>query len=427
MDPRAAAAKVVERVVRQGRSLGDALESVRPGQERALVQELAYGVLRWHARLDAVTGRLLERPLKAKDADIRQLILVGLYQILEMRTPAHAAVAETAGAARALGKSWAVGLINALLRRFLRERDELLAAVDADPAVRHAHPGWLVERLRAAYPDDWQRVLEQNNLRPPMTLRVNRLRLGRDDYLARLAEAGIAAGPGPAPEAITLEAPVAVERLPGFAEGLVSVQDAAAQQVAALLDVPAGARVLDACAAPGGKTCHLAERYPQLAELLALDIEPARLQRVRQNVERLQLPVRIVAGDAGDPEAWWDGQCFDRILLDAPCTGTGVIRRHPDIKWLRRPGDVDALAATQLRLLEALWPLVKPGGKLVYATCSVLPDENERLIERFLAAHADASAEALPAIRQGHRYGRQILPGEQGMDGFYYAGLIKQR
>lgn len=430
MDARAAAVKMLERVL-AGRSLSDTLDDglrpVRAGAEQALARELVYGVLRWYSRLAAVRDGLLAKPLKARDADIGLLITVGLYQCIELRTPPHAAVAATAEVARTLGKAWAVGLVNAVLRRFLREQEALLAAADADPATRYAHPPWLLERYRAAWPQDWQQLLQANNGRPPMTLRVNRRRCTRAQYLGQLTAAGLAAQPHPwAADALVLETPVPVTRLPGFADGLVSVQDAAAQQAAVLLDPPAGSRVLDACAAPGGKTCHLLERYPEVGEVVALDIAPERLARIDDNLQRLGLQARVLAGDATEPGSWWDGVGFERILIDAPCSGSGVIRRNPDIKWLRRAEDLAALAAVQRRLLQALWPLLLPGGKLVYATCSILPEENERVLADFVATQPDAQAQPLQQDwgRQ-QAYGRYILTGESGMDGFYYGCLQK--
>lgn len=427
---RTAAVKVLGRVL-AGRSLGDVLKdglrAVPAGAEQALARELIYGVLRWYSRLAAVRDNLLARPLKARDADIGLLLLLGLYQCIELRTPPHAAVAATAEVARSLGKPWAVGLVNAVLRRFLRERETRLAAADADPAIRHAHPQWLLARYQEAWPDRWQQLLEANNRRPPMTLRVNRRRLDRAQYLELLQDAGLSATPHPyAADALTLATPVPVTRLPGFDAGLVSVQDAAAQLAVDLLDVPEGGRVLDACAAPGGKTCHLLERYPAAGEVVALDIAPERLARIEDNLRRLGLQATVLAGDATKPASWWDGTGFERILIDAPCSGSGVIRRNPDIKWLRRDSDLPALVATQRQLLAALWPLLVPGGKLVYATCSVLPEENERVLADFVAAQPDAQPLSLAqewGVQQ--RYGRYILTGDAGMDGFYYGCLLK--
>lgn len=427
---RAAAVQAVVDVLRQGRSLGDALPRASSGLDegRALAQELAYGVLRWHGRLTAIAGQLLDKPLRARDGDIEVLLETGLYQLDAESAPAQWIVSECVDTARLLGKDWAAGLLNALLRRFGREADALRAAADAEPAARYAHPRWLLDRLCDDWPEQWREIAEANNQRPPMTLRVNRRQSDVASYAERLAAAGLSATPHRlAPQALTLDAPVAVDALPGFGDGRVSVQDAGAQLAALAVDPEPGDRVLDACAAPGGKTGHLLELQPELSGLVAVDSEAGRLGRVRENLGRLGLAAELHAADVGRVADWWDGRPFNRILLDAPCTGTGVIRRHPDIKWLRRPGDPEALAETQARLLAALWPLLAPGGKLIYCTCSVMPAENESVIDGFLGTTADAAVAALPSEwGVGLRYGRQILPGQDGMDGFYYAGLVRQ-
>ncbi len=423
MNVRLLAAQALVEVLYEHRSLSQILSfhlERCPSADRALLQELAFGTLRFHPRLERQLAGLMQKPLKARDADVQALLLLGLYQLGHMRIPPHAAVSETVEAASALGKPWAKGLINGVLRNFLRQ-----APVPAqDEVARYAHPAWLIGKLRKAWPQDWEAILEANNDRPPMTLRVNAQRTSRADYLARLAAQGIAAvAADHAPEAVVLTEPMDARALPGFAEGAVSVQDAAAQLAAGLMDLRPGQRVLDACAAPGGKTCHMLELQPDLA-MVAVDQEASRLERVTENLRRLQLAATLVCADAGAPARWWDGQPFDRILLDAPCSATGVIRRHPDIKALRRPDDIPALAQTQHAMLEALWPLLQRGGRLVYATCSVLPQENAAQIERFLAEHADA--EAIPietAWGRAAGVGRQVLPGESGMDGFFYACL----
>lgn len=425
MQARAVAATAVCRVIRDGQSLTAALAACAPRAalaDRPLVQELAYGTLRWYPRLQAISSLLLQRPLRTKDADIAALLAVGLYQLIDTRIPPHAAVAETVDAAQALGKGWARGLLNACLRRFQREQTALLAMADRDPVAALAHPAWLLGKLRKAWPDDWQAIAAANNARPPMTLRVNLRRSSRAAWLERACAEGLEAAPHPAaPAGVTLAQPVDVARLPGFATGDVSVQDAAAQFAAVLLDPGPGDRVLDACAAPGGKTLHLLEHQPDMV-LVALDSDPARLTRITENLDRAGCTAVLVTGDAAHPDAWWDGTRFDRILVDAPCSATGVIRRHPDIKTLRRADDLAPLAATQGAILDALWPLLAPGGRLLYATCSILPEENERQIRRFLAAHPDAREEPIEGEWGRPRaHGRQILPGELGMDGFYYA------
>ncbi|HHH35713.1 MAG TPA: 16S rRNA (cytosine(967)-C(5))-methyltransferase RsmB [Gammaproteobacteria bacterium] len=424
--PRAVAARILREVCEEGRSLGAAL--TRHGAGHGLVQELCYGTLRWLPRLQWLLDRLLRRPLKAKDAEVRWLLLAGLYQLLYMRIPPHAAVMETVAATRALEREWLKGLVNGVLRNFLRRREALLAACEEDEAACHAHPPWLIRMLREAWPSRWEAVLAANNQRPPMVLRVNRRMQDRAAYLRRLEEAGLAARPlVHAADGVVLETPVDVHRLPGFAQGAVSVQDGAAQLAAGLLDLRPGLRVLDACAAPGGKTCHLLETEPALAEVVAVDIDPARCARIEENLQRLQLEATVTCGDAAEPGQWWDARPFDRILLDAPCTATGVIRRHPDIKCLRRAGDVERLAAQQARLLRALWPLLKGGGMLLYATCSVLPRENSGQVRAFLAENGDAVP--LPmTVAWGltQPAGRQVLPGEDDMDGFYYACIGKR-
>ncbi|MGA7802673.1 MAG: 16S rRNA (cytosine(967)-C(5))-methyltransferase RsmB [Gammaproteobacteria bacterium] len=419
-------------VVAEGQSLAAALppllERVADVRERALAQELAYGTLRWYPRLTALAGRLVQRPLKTRDQDIQAVLVVGLYQLAYLAVPAHAAVHETVEVARALGKPWAAKLVNGVLRTFQRRAPQLMAALDADAVSRYAHPRWLLERLQRDWPADWQAVADANNARPPLALRVNARRIDRSDYLAALAQAGVDAVPlAHARQGVQLVQAMAVERLPGYAQGWFSVQDGAAQQAAELLDLKPDMRVLDACAAPGGKSAHILECEPGLAGLTAIDIDQGRLQRVRENLHRLGLEAHLVAGDASSPDGWWDGRPYQRILLDAPCSATGVIRRHPDIKVLRRSDDIPQLVVQQRRLLEALWSLLAPGGMLLYATCSVVADENAEQVERFLATHSDAREWPIDAPwGRACQCGRQILPGQDGMDGFYYARLVKQ-
>lgn len=397
------------------------------GADRSLVAQLAYGTLRAYPRLDRWVDLLLARPLPERDAEIHDLLAIGLYQLEDTRVPDHAAVAATVEAARQLGRGQYAGLVNACLRRWLRERDALKTRVARAPEVVHAHPRWWLDALAADWPRDWEAIVAAANLQAPMWVRVNRLHLTRDAWRARLVAAGGAATSWePAPDALCLAAPMDVESLPGFGAGDVSVQDAAAQLAAGLLQPRAGMRVLDACAAPGGKACHLLESCPGI-ELTALDIAPQRLARVRENLDRLGLAAQLLAGDARDPSAWWDGRRYDRILLDAPCTGSGVVRRHPDIKLLRRSEDVAAMAAQQQALLEALWPLLAPGGRLLYATCSVFRAENAAQASQFLARHPEARAVDLGEADWGRPAGpgRQILTGEAAVDGFYYACLTR--
>jgi 16S rRNA (cytosine967-C5)-methyltransferase len=397
-----------------------------PQRDRALLQELCYGVLRWYFRLQAISGQLLERPLKKRDRDVELLILLGLYQLLYLRIPAHAAVAETVETARAMGKPWAAGLVNGVLRRFQREQEQLLDSVDRAPAVRFAHPEWLLKEIQRRWPDRWQQILQAANDRPVMSLRVHLGRIDRQDYFELLQAAAVAARPiEGVPSGVMLDRPQDVAGLPGFSEGLVSVQDGGAQLAVGLLDLQPGQRVLDACAAPGGKSCHILEREPAVA-LTAIDLDEARLQRIHENLQRLDLNAEVLVGDASAPEGQWAEAVYDRILLDVPCSATGVVRRHPDIKLLRRAEDISPLVELQWRILSKIWNLLKPGGILLYATCSLLPQENEQQIERFLGGRDDVRERPIKGA-WGHacEHGRQTLPGEGSMDGFYYAVLEK--
>lgn len=437
MSPRFAAVQVLNQVLQTGQTLPTVLAEVSSklpqASQRALVQEICYGVLRWLPRLDFILDALLQKPIKAKDMELRPLLLVGLYQLIYMRVPDHAAVSESVAVTKKLGKPWARGLVNAVLRNYQRRAEELNKLADDNPSAHFAHPPWWLQRLQTDWPTHWQAIVTANNQPPPMTLRVNAHQTSRDAYLQQLRQADLQAEPTPhTTEGITLTEAVPVEALPNFQTGAVSVQDGAAQLAAPLLNAQAGERILDACAAPGGKTAHILESQPKLAMLTAIDKAPHRLTPLRENLQRLRLEnnthIQLITADASDPEAWWDGVQFDRILLDAPCSASGIIRRHPDIKVLRRPSDIDSLAKTQRDLLCALWPLLKSGGMMLYATCSVLPQENTQLIMSFLAAQPDAKLQAMnPAWGHDTEAGQQILPGEDGMDGFYYACLIKSQ
>lgn len=451
MNSRAVAARVLEQVIVQGRSLSSALpagmQKKLDTRDKALVQEICYGVLRWYFRLNVLLPQLLNKPIKPKEQDIRCLLLAGLYQLIYMQVPAHSAVSETVEAVAGLKKKWAKGLVNAVLREFQRNSEELLTQVDRQEEAVFAHPAWLIQRIKEAWPDHWVQVLHANNQRPPLSLRINARQLQRDAFLQQLARQEITALPlAFTTHGVVLEKPVDVKLLPGFDAGWFSVQDSAAQLAAQLLDARPAERILDACAAPGGKTCHILESQPALGEMVAVDIDEQRLSRIRENLNRLGLDATLIVGDASQPQAWWDGELFDRILLDAPCSATGVIRRHPDIKLLRHPPDITALVETQKKILIALWPLLKPGGRLLYVTCSILPVENEGQIAAFLENHQDAGRVVLQAqseqlktgLRQSEQFqtdpgqwghdvgvGRQILPDENKMDGFYYACLEK--
>lgn len=429
LGPRALCVQVLCEVIERRRYLDTALEQnvERAGSHAPLVQEMAYGTLRWYHQLEAVANQLLDKPLKIKDQDLHLSLLLGLYQLRFMRVATHAAVDETVDAVIALGKPWAKGMVNACLRSYVRNPARADGIVERNPSARFSHPTWFIDMLRRDHAEQWEQILNANNERAPMTLRVNLCRQSRDAYRQRLHDVGIAATILNALDtALVLETPVPVSALPGFDTGEVSVQDAAAQLAANLLDAQPHQRVLDACAAPGGKTAHLLERTPDI-NLTALDIDAARILKITANLNRLGLVADIREGDATVPDSWWDKQPFDRILIDAPCSATGVIRRHPDIKLRRRPDDIAMLTATQKQLLERLWPLLRPGGKLLYVTCSVLSDENEQQIAAFLVCHADASEEALahPAAEK-RLHGIQILPGRETMDGFFYACLAKR-
>jgi 16S rRNA (cytosine967-C5)-methyltransferase len=418
---RAEAARVNARVVRDGVALERALAEA-PGlgeKDRRQLAAVTYGALRWHQRLEWQLGQLLTRPLARKDAELGALMRIGLFELQFTRVPDHAAVSAAVDASCVLKLGRAKGLVNAVLRRFLRERESLQTRMqDAEQAL-HSHPAWLIAALRRDWPNRWADLLAANNKQAPMWLRVNTLRTSRDDYLERLKTAEIDAQIcADAPAALLLEVPVPAASLPGFADGDVSVQDAGAQLAAPLVQLAPGQRVLDACAAPGGKTAHMLESCPGLSEVWALDRDAERLAAVAANLARLHLTAKLVPADAGDVSSWWDGRMFDRILVDAPCSALGVIRRHPDIKVLRRESDLAESARQQLDLLQALWPLLAPGGRLVYVTCTVLKRENEQQIEQFVAA--------LPGTQGTIASQRQLMTGEANMDGFYYACLDKQ-
>lgn len=419
-------ASMVIAAVRGGRSLNAALAEVWPhhpqltAPQRGAITDLSYGTLRFGAQLEAALEQLLTKPLR--DTGLRWLLLVALYQLVYTRAAPHAIVDHAVRCAASVGAPHAAGLVNAVLRNFLRRRVELLAAVAQTDTGRYAYPQWWIDHLRAQYPQYFVAVLEAGNLRPPFTLRVNLRHSTREAYLALLARHDIAAA-AVGVHAVTFAQALPVERVPGFAEGAVSVQDAAAQLAAPLLDVQPGMRVLDACAAPGGKTTHLLEIAD--VELVALDSDAARLQRVQQNLERLKLTATLVHADACDMAAWWDGQPFDRILADVPCSASGVVRRHPDIKWLRRAGDIPQFVAQQRQLTDALWRMLASGGKLLYTTCSVFQEENSLQVAGFLARHPDAKRLPLCGVKtlNGTPEG-QLLPDSEH-DGFFYALLQK--
>jgi 16S rRNA (cytosine967-C5)-methyltransferase len=427
VNTRAIAADILLEVVRNGRSLTAALEQgltddLSP-KDRTFIQALCYGVVRWYWRLQALLQAMTHKPIK--DERIRMLALIGFYQIGFMRVAAHAAVSETVDAVEP--DIWAKPLINALIRNYQRNRETLEQRIDSAPHVAFAHPQWLFDKIKRDWPAHVLEIFAANNDHPPMTLRVNQSRISTEAYLATLHDAGIAAKACDAVKsAVVLDEPIPIEGVPGFASGDVSVQDAAAQLAAFLLEPEPGQRVLDLCAAPGGKTCHILESNPNLNVVVAVDVDASRLERVSNSLERIGISAELIAGDASQPDAWWNGEAFDRILVDAPCSATGVIRRHPDIKVLRKPQDIARLAEIQKTILESAWSMLKEEGILLYATCSILRQENSDVIGHFLRSHSDAIEELIPEhFGLAEPHGRQILPGMMGMDGFYYAKLKK--
>lgn len=425
LDPRARAARAIAKVVENGQSIRNI--DLSSGDSDALVSELVNGVLRWYWPLTAIVDQHLAKPLRAKDADIYYLLLVGAYQLQHMRVATHAAVSETVSACHSLSRPWATRLVNGVLRNIVRSETEL-ASPSASEEVRWSHPQWLVDAIKSDWPNHYQSVLDHGNQRPNMYLRVNRRQTGRDSYLNRLSNDGFEASAClEADDGIHLVRPVAVDELPGFRQGTVSVQDLSAQLVADLMAPASGEKILDACAAPGGKTMHLLERCEDLNKLSVVDIEASRITLIRDSLVRGKLDsqaVEISIGDAGTPACWVDSDGYDKILVDAPCSGTGVISHHPDIKHLRKSDDIASLTQRQDAILDALWPYVKRGGTLVYVTCSVLSQENEQRIKHFAAQNPTARCrDAGDSFGLSTGLGRQRLPGVHDGDGFFYAVL----
>ena len=432
MNSRLIIVKILLQVTLHGRNLPDAIARYNDNiteNDRGLIQAISYGVIRLYPRLKFIANQLLSKPLKKKDHDVFLLILSGLYQLIEMRIPDHAAVSETVKITKALKKPWAKNLVNAVLRNYQRQAETLTNQIKNNEVAQFAHPQWWLNIIKKSWPEEkcWQQILQANNLNPPMTLRINTRHIKREAYLKLLEQNEITATTAKhSPDAIYLDKPAAVNSLPLFKEGKVSVQDEAAQLAAILLDPQKGDRILDACAAPGGKTIHLLEKEKDI-DLLALDIKETRLQKIQENLDRCHLKAQLIAANALNPNDWWDKKPFDRILLDAPCSASGVIRRHPDIKLLRQQDDIEKLMQDQAQILHALWPLLKSGGMLLYVTCSVLAEENTLQIQDFLQQHADAELQPINSDwGQELVAGKQILPGEDGMDGFFYA-LIQKR
>lgn len=432
MSSRLIATQIVEQIIEGNTTLTNALRNneafMQAGSEKALIQEISYGTFRWYIQLEYLLNQLLEKRIKKKDSRLKYLIIIGLYQLRYMRIPAHAVVSETVNTCKKIKMEWAKGLVNAILRRYIREADKLNPIDSNDDCLKTSHPKWLLEKIKNDWPDEWGNVLDAANQRPPMYLRVNQLRLSREQYITTMEQAGISGKITPySNQGILLEQPKDVEQLPGFNEGEVSVQELAAQLSVQLLDLQAGQRVLDACAAPGGKSSHILESEPALNSLTAIEKDPNRAKRLTDTLKRLDLNAIIKVADIIDIDHWWDKKSFDRILLDAPCSATGVIRRHPDIKLLRTVEEVNTISTLQRQLLTTLWRTLSQGGLLVYVTCSILKQENSEIIKQFLENTPDCVLKPIDAewgIDTG--YGRQILPGQDNMDGFFYACLEKK-
>jgi 16S rRNA (cytosine967-C5)-methyltransferase len=428
---RAHAARLLGKILFEGQSLSALLpeykKACRQPKDASFLQSLVFGSLRHYFLLEQLYRPLLKNPLPDKDEICYPLICVGIYQLKFMRVPHHAVLSETVEAARVLGKPHLTGLINAVLRNYLRQQDSLEARALRTPEAKYNHPAWMIRRIQKAWPENWKDILSANNAHPPLSLRVNIRCITPAEYLEMLSLAGInAERVADMLPAITLDTACDVRELPGFASGCFYAQDVAAQTAAILLDLKPEQRVLDVCAAPGGKTTHIAEIEPKLAALIAVDNAPERCARITENLKRLQHQALVIVGDARAPKAWWDGKAFDRILVDAPCSATGVIRRHPDIKLLRRESDIAALAEQQRNLLDAVWPMLKPGGILVYTTCSILPEENETVVINFVKNHPNAFVSPIEmSVGVTRTIGHQVLPGQDNRDGFYYARLQK--
>ncbi len=412
----------------------DVLEDKR---DRGLANEIVNGVLRWRWQLEFFVSRMLSKPLKPKDSDVQLILLMALYELNACRTPDYAITSDAVELVRKAGKKWAAGLVNAVLRRYMREKEELMGLIDSmsikDGVVLYSHPRWILEKIKADWPESWQQILTANNQRPAFWLRVNQSLYSVAEYQQLLDKEGVEfdvidSTSVLGEHALKLSHGIDVRLLPEFAEGAVSVQDAGAQLAAELLDVSITSRVLDLCAAPGGKSCHLLERYKNIEKLFAVELDEQRMQRVSENLQRLKLESRaeLIVADARHHKQWWDGEKFDRILIDAPCSASGVIRRHPDIKTLRRESDIEPLVTLQAEILSSAWQMLAVGGELLYITCSIFKDENQNQIERFIQQHNDVDEIKIEANwGQACEYGRQLLPGERDADGFYFCQLKK--
>lgn len=428
---RATAAKIVHSVCYDHQSLTDAMADLQSNPDAAIIKEMCFGTIRFWISLIALLNDLLETPIKKEDKDIECLLCIGLYQLIHMRIPDHAVVNETVSATRDLKKPWASGLLNKLLRLAIekKQNDNLLTR---GITAQYAHPNWIIEKIKLAYPENWESILESNNQKPPLFLRVNTTKISTSDFLKLISShdlphkkiEGLSDG-------VELTAPTPVEKIPGFFEGFFSVQDASGQKVVEYMDLQSDHFVLDACAAPGSKTTHLLEKHPDLKKLVCVDLHADRLKKIENNIKRLQLPIKNVslfASDITNLSAWWDNTLFDRILVDAPCSASGVIRRHPDIKLLRKKTDIPVLAEMQYHILNTLWETLKPHGKLIYTSCSIFPDENDAVIQLFLSAHPNAIHQPIKNDwGTPTPFGQQILTGDRNRDGFYYAILEKTK
>lgn len=432
MSSRLIASQIIEQIIEERITLSKALQNNESfnlaGKDKALIQEISYGTFRWYIQLEHILNQLLEKGIKKKDKRLKYLMIIGLYQLLYMRIPAHAVVSETVETCKKINMAWAKGLVNAILRRYIREADKLNPLLNDNETIRASHPTWLIERIKQDWPDGWQGILEANNQRPPMYLRVNELHHDREHYLMKLKKADIEGKATPYSDyGVLLEQAKDVEQLPGFNTGEVSVQELAAQLAAELLDLKPGQNVLDACAAPGGKSAHILESQTELKSLTVVEKDPGRAKKLSETLKRLNLNAITKVSDINDLEHWWDKDLFDRILLDAPCSATGVIRRHPDIKLLRTPEEVDHICELQMKLLNTLWQTLKPDGLLLYVTCSILKQENSDLIKEFTNKNNDCTLKPINAQwGRDTGYGRQILAGQDNMDGFFYACLEKK-
>lgn len=421
------AAQVVQSVM-SGKFLTESLEmhlvQLEDPRDKALVQAICFGIFRNYLHFESILNHLLTKRLKQKDQDIHALLLVGLFQLAELRIPIYAVVKATVDAADLAKKHWACGLVNAILRNYIRQKDQLEQLVAQDPAVKYAHPSWLIEEIKHAWPLQWEAIMAANNAHPPFALRVNQQMLTRDAYLALIKEAKVI----PETKHGLIVEPQPVDALPGFYNGQISVQDGAAQLAAELLMLAPGQRVLDACAAPGGKLLHILETEPNLLQCVAIEKNPQRMLSIKDNLKRMQMSAELICDDVINLSKYFQSEAFDRILLDAPCSASGVIRRHPEIKWLRKPEDIQSLAAEQYRILMSAWEYLKPDGILLYATCSIFPAENSEMIAQFLSTHQDAKEVPIEqSFGIACTVGRQILPGMHDMDGFYYARLQKSQ